>query len=183
MIGEVTSIKSGVKTVQAGYGMSSYDAINLVSELSKLDQRALINAVGNLGVDLSENLISEAKKRVKGVKFFVMDMLSLEFKPESFDGVWCMASLVHNQKKDIPYILNRINKVLKEEGTLFVSVKEGQGEELVKSASVNNLPRFYSYFTQIEIELLLKDAGFDILYSTVVQGNPNYITVFCRKVS
>ena len=44
-------------------------------------------------IDAAENMVKEAKKNVKGVKFKKMDMAKTDFKDGNFDGIWASASL------------------------------------------------------------------------------------------
>ena len=51
------------------------------------------------GIDLADEMIKVAKKKAK-VTIKKMDMKKLEFKDESFNGVWCCATLLHVPKEN-----------------------------------------------------------------------------------
>jgi ubiquinone/menaquinone biosynthesis C-methylase UbiE len=115
------------------------------------------------GADLSSKLIEKARETVKGVKFYVMDLINLKFKQDYFDGVWCSATLVHLKKEDIPEALIEIRRVLKKGGVLYLSLKEGTGEKLIKDERYGGAEKFYSYFTENEIKDLLAKNNFKLL--------------------
>lgn len=45
-----------------------------------------------------------------------------------YEGVWANASLIHLQKREVEDFINRLSKVLSEEGVLYISLKEGIDE-------------------------------------------------------
>jgi len=137
-------------------------------------------------IDAAEKMVEEAKKNVKGIKFKKMDMTKTDFKDNTFDGIWSAASLVHNDKKNIPKILGELKRVLKDEGVLYISVKEGDGEEIKKEEKYNNEPRPFVYYTLPEIEDMVKQAGFQILNSKFVDDmlkrkDTKWIDIYCKK--
>ena len=84
------------------------------------------------------------------------DMRTIPFKQDAFDVVWSMAVLHHLQKQDVSTALMEIKRILKNKGKVFVSVKQGEGEE------ISNEGRFFAYYTVHEWERVLTSAGFKI---------------------
>ena len=68
-----------------------------------------------IGIDASQEIIKEAKKRVPEGNFVHMDMLNLKFTPFEFDGIWALDSISYLKKDLIPEILLNLNKILKQE--------------------------------------------------------------------
>ncbi|MCP3683454.1 MAG: methyltransferase domain-containing protein [bacterium] len=145
------------------------------------------NGFSVVGVDLSENMI-DAAKGLNGVKFTVMDLRNLKFQKNYFNGAWANAVLLHIRKKDIKKVLLGIHNVLKKGSILFISVKEGTKEVLLKDSRYDDLPKFYAYYKKKELTELLKHAGFEIIdayykkmpaYSKV--GSKRNIMIFARK--
>lgn len=139
-------------------------------------------------IDAAKNMLEEAKKRVKDVEFKKMNMMKTEFKNETFDGIWAAASLVHNEKNDIPKVLEELKRVLKKEGILYVSVKEGDGEEIKKEEKYNNEPLPFFYYTLPEIEELIRQASFKILHcgftkDLLKRKDTRWIDVYCKKTT
>jgi ubiquinone/menaquinone biosynthesis C-methylase UbiE len=135
-----------------------------------------------IGIDISEGLLKEARKRVKG-KFKKMDITEMKFKDEEFDGIWSCATLYHLKKEDVSKILKDFNKILKKKGVLFINVKEGEGSEVVKKKEYGDLPRYIVYYSLAEILNLVEEAGFKVINSFTDEGpENNWINVFARKV-
>lgn len=139
-----------------------------------------------IGIDLSTKMIKAAKNRVKNAEFRVMDIRSLEFEDNYFDGVWAQASFLHIPKKDILKGLSEVYRVIKPKGIFYISVKQGQGEVLKPDKRYDNKKKFWSFFKKKEIENMLVKAGFDIIESYVNKEKHMYATnpwirVFCRK--
>lgn len=138
-----------------------------------------------VGLDLSPKMISVAKRKVPGAKFVVGDMANLKFKASSFDGVYARASLLHIPKKLVPKVLNLISKILKENGYLYLALKEGSGEgEVEDERHGRKVKRFFSFFTKSEIRKFLKEAGFNIegvSFHQRTSGTTDWIKVFARK--
>src|SRR3989344_6253364 len=133
-----------------------------------------------IGIDISDGLLEEAKKRAKG-EFKKMDITDMKFKDGEFDGIWSCATLLHLKKEDIPKVLKDFNKILKKDGVLFINVKEGVGEEIRKKKEYNDLPRLFVYYSISEILNLVKEAGFEVINS-FTDKDPNWINVYARKI-
>ena len=78
---------------------------------------------------------------------------------EVFDGIWASYSLLHAPKSDMPGILQRIHTALKANGIFYVGLKRGDAEER------DDIGRFYAYYTETALQVLVQDSGFDILDS------------------
>ncbi len=123
------------------------------------------------GIDNSDEMITEAKK--EGYEIKKMDVRKLTFKKDTFDGIWCMATLADIPKEDNKKVIEQFYKVLKEKGIIFIATKQGQGERIEQKERYENAPRFYAYYTQQELEELLKTNRFMILKSTTIKDNKN----------
>lgn len=105
-------------------------------------------------IDGSEELCKLAtqytKIPVKCMKFNELDML------DSYDGIWACSSLVHIKKKELIDVLKKISKALKEDGILYVALKNGIGEETIKG-------RYFSYIEKDEFENISNSLGFKLI--------------------
>ncbi len=81
---------------------------------------------------------------------------------KEYDGVYASFSLLHAPRSDFPRHLSAIHKALKSGGQLFLGMKLGTGEHR------DDINRYYTYYTQPEIEEALTTAGFTI--DRTVQG-------------
>lgn len=139
-----------------------------------------------VGIDLSEKMIETAKKISPKSEFKLMDIRKLSFTNNSFDGIWANASFLHIPKKEIKTALKEAYRVLKQNGTIYLSVKEGIGEGFIEDTRYGGIKKFFSFFQKDEIENFFNDARFSIVKSYVKKVDDNYSThpwicVFGRK--
>lgn len=115
------------------------------------------------GVDLSVKMIEAAREFDPKTNFQIMDMMSLDFDSDFFNGIWCNAALLHLKKADAIIALNEFKRVLKNDGILFLGLKAGEGEKYIEDDRYGGVQKFYSYYSQPEIENLLKSVGFNLI--------------------
>jgi ubiquinone/menaquinone biosynthesis C-methylase UbiE len=116
-----------------------------------------------VGIDLSAGMLAQAKTRVRG-GLAQMDMRHLAFPDGSFDGIWCVASLLHLPKADAPLALREMRRVLVPGGALLLIIHEGTEEEWEKYHHYfGTVPRFFARYTQPEGEAMLTSAGFTVV--------------------
>jgi len=138
-------------------------------------------------IDAAENMVKEAKKNVKGVKFKHMDMTKTDFKDNTFDGIWANASLLHTEKKHVPKTIKELKRILKKDGILYISVKEGKGQEIKKKEKYNNEPIPFFYYSLNEIQELVEKEGLQVLNSGLSEDSilkrkdTAWINIFCKK--
>lgn len=141
-----------------------------------------------VGVDFSPNMIKLATQTAKEAQFYVMDVEQLKFPKASYDGVWANCSLLHTPKKKILKVLLDIHAILKDEGVLYISVKEGKGEKIEKDQRYGGIEKFWSFFQKEELQTWLLEAGFVIRELFVEEASTSYhshplIKVFAKKAN
>tara|TARA_Y100000034_G_scaffold72387_1_gene87279 strand:+ start:27 stop:626 length:600 start_codon:yes stop_codon:yes gene_type:complete len=135
-----------------------------------------------IGIDASENMIKEAKSRVPKGKFKLMHLESLDFPKESFDAVWALDAFSYVKKTDIPQILTTLNKTLKHEAIVFISVRQGEDEKEIEYEKLGKNKIKVSFFTSKELEKLLIKAGFTISNSFTQQGEDfTWVNIYAKK--
>ena len=117
-----------------------------------------------IGIDNSSVLIKIAKKEVPRAIFKCINLLDMNFPKNTFYGIWAQAVLFHLKRKDVPTALKKFNKILKQNGVLHITIREGKGEAFVKDKFSGEDERFYTYFSKNEIEDLLEKYGFKITF-------------------
>ncbi len=139
------------------------------------------------GVDFAEEMIEIARKYVSA-KFFVYDVTNgLDFDEGFFNGVICLGTLGNVAKgKSAKKVVKSIYRVLKTNGVLAITVKEGDREylEVTNKYGVEymNLPRHVSLYRQEELNDLLTQVGFRVVKSHVYQDdNLNWVITYARK--
>ena len=119
-----------------------------------------------IGLDISRGLLNIAKKKFPLIKFVHGDLRKLPFNNNFLNGIWSHASLVHlESQKDVSKVLLEFHRVLKNSGLIHILVKAQSGKEktaIVKD-KLSNHERFFQYFSQTELKLLLIKAQFQIL--------------------
>lgn len=116
-----------------------------------------------VGIDASPSLAKLAAE-FSGVTCLPMHFEDLQFE-HSFDAAWACASLLHVPKRKLALVLGRLHKALIAGGILFVSVKVGRGEHLLRDG------RFFAYYRPDEFEQALTKAGFVLDESWISQDS------------
>lgn len=113
------------------------------------------------GVDASREMIALARPRVRG-RLEVMDMRTLELPDVAWDGVWCMAALLHLRRADAPVALAQMHRVLRPGGWLSLSVLEGAGERQEPSPEPGLPGRLFCDYRPAELRELVERAGLEL---------------------
>lgn len=114
------------------------------------------------GIDFCSNFINIAKRKVKNVNFYVMDMLDLKLD-KLYDGVMLINSMIHIEKKHMVELFKNIKSILNEDGIVFVILQEGDGEQYVTEPLDESLTEFVNFYQIEEIEEVFKQSGFKII--------------------
>jgi len=120
----------------------------------------LKHGVPTIGIDLSMNMLEEARRRVTEGTHILADCRQLPFRTDSLAGIWACASLLHLPRSDFALALSEFARVLYH-GHLFLGLKEGNGEQWVRGTDGSN--RFFTYYRPSEIESALGRAGFELV--------------------
>ena len=75
---------------------------------------------------------------------------------EEFDGIWACASLLHVPMEELPEVIGKLYKALKDKGFMYASFKYGEG-------TTQRGERTFSDFTEETVERLMSDVGFTIV--------------------
>ena len=100
---------------------------------------------------------------------------------EEFDGVWACASLLHVAMEEMPKILKKLRKALKDKGVMYASFKYGEG-------TVERGCRTFSNFTEESIQKLMASAEFKIIECGITadirpdRGEEKWVNVIVGKV-
>lgn len=98
-------------------------------------------------IDASSKLAALASA-FTGIRCEILRFQEMGFK-EEFDGIWACASILHVPRTEIGDVMCRFIRALKPAGTLYVSLKEGDGERMAEDG------RFFSYYTADSFRQLL----------------------------
>jgi 2-polyprenyl-3-methyl-5-hydroxy-6-metoxy-1,4-benzoquinol methylase len=86
-----------------------------------------------VGIDVSENSIAIARKKAATCKFFVGDITDPLTKLGKFDGISCLATIMHIDVQNMKTVFDNFANVLKPGGLLLISAFDGMGKNYEKS--------------------------------------------------
>lgn len=140
-----------------------------------------------IGIDLSKNMLSEAKSLYPDGDFRRMDMRKLLFDSDSFDGIWASGSIYHVAKSDVRRVIREFKRILRLDGVISLSFKLGYGEGMeVNPKSYSGSSRYFAYYTRGEMKELFGRFGFEELesctYPEEIFGDNNQQMWFRRSV-
>ena len=111
-------------------------------------------------MDASPEICKEAEK-VLGQKVICKTFEELDDE-NVYDGIWACASLLQVPKVRMREVLYCLKCALKDDGILYASFKYGDEEKIVNG-------RFFSYYNERSLRVLMGKNGFEILELFVTQ--------------
>ncbi len=78
-----------------------------------------------VGVDLSEKSLEIAKNKNPNISFYKKDMLLSYADLGKFDGITCIAGIIHIENKYMPKVFKNMAEVLVSKGYLLLVYREG----------------------------------------------------------
>jgi hypothetical protein len=113
----------------------------------------------------------------------LVDDLADPLAPDTaYAGVWANASLLHVDRADLPRVLSRLADATEDGGLLFVSLKEGDGEDWSLHGNVT-APRFFTYWREEPLRSALTGAGWRVVGLERGDGSQGegWLTVQARR--
>ena len=135
--------------------------------LDSMELRAL--GVRVISVDRSWRMLCAAQDEIHGPRVQA-DMRHLTFRPSCIAGVWACASLLHLERGELVPALAGIREVLVPSGVLFASLKHGSGGTWDTSRYGPDAPRWFTYWSENDLDASLESAGFAILEAATQEG-------------
>lgn len=116
------------------------------------------------GIDLSEEMIRIAKQKIPNTVFKVMDMRTLSYDNNTFDGLLIAYSLIHIATDEIEKVLKEFFRVLKSKGIIMTITQKGEPDKIVTEPLKKDEKMFINFFTKQRLFDYLEQAGFNLLY-------------------
>lgn len=129
-----------------------------------------------ISTDLSLDMVNLCRE--KGLQAYVMDFLTLDFPPHSFDAIYALNCLLHVPTRDLPTVLQKLFTQLRPNGLFFLSVYGGIEQEGMHEHDWCNPPRFFAHHTD-EFMLRATAAFFDLLSFKAIPLENNRWHVQC----
>ncbi|MEV4575007.1 class I SAM-dependent methyltransferase [Nonomuraea jabiensis] len=139
------------------------------------------NGLEVVAVDLSPAMV--ALCREKGVEAHVMDFLSLDFAPGSFDAVYAMNCLLHVPNSDLPAVMEAIHTLMRPGGLFFLGVYGGgslTGEGPFEEDD-HRPPRFFSFRSDEQLQEYARKAFEVVDFHTVEADELRFQSLTLRR--
>ena len=127
-----------------------------------------------IGIDMSDELLKRAAMIHPDFEFIKMDVRNLKFPDNYFSGIWCNAVLLHLTDSDILITLKEFHRVLKMNGVIYISFKEGEGTENITETFTSDKSRFYNFKTIESVIDLLEKSDFKIIKNYTVNERDRF---------
>jgi ubiquinone/menaquinone biosynthesis C-methylase UbiE len=133
------------------------------------------NGMEVICVDLSPVMVELCRE--KGLHAEVMDARKLEFPEASFDAIYCMNSLLHINKSELPDVLLQMDRLLKPGGLVYIGVYGGVDQEGIWEDDFYTPKRFFSFYTDEKIQQVIGQV-FDIISFEQILPEPEAKRIF-----
>lgn len=140
-----------------------------------------------LGIDTSEGMLSIARRENPDGVFRQQDLADIATMEERFGAICATAVLLHRPRAELRPILRSFRARLQPGGYLFVALKEKRPDRpeegmVVEDHLGERIERFFSFFTQEEVEEAFREEGFSVAFSSVTpSGRARWIEVVGQR--
>ncbi|HKP43557.1 class I SAM-dependent methyltransferase [Mycobacterium sp.] len=124
-----------------------------------------------VGIDLSPNMITEARRLNPGLRFQVGSMTDLDFDDAQFDGVCAWYSVVHIPDEQLPHVFSEFHRVLRPGGWVLVAFQVGEQPREFKQAFGEDVSLTFYRRQPDAVAVLLDDAGLNPYAGLVREPN------------
>lgn len=145
---------------------------------------ARIHALGYevVGIDFSEESLKIAKERSPDILFYSENLLNDYSYIGKVDAIFVIAGLVHIETDQLRQAFSRMHDVVKENGGLFITIREGKGKLLDRSLTVINGEEYDRNFIAHTLDELVDEAAglFNLLQEVGHDGTVWHNYIFQR---
>ena len=127
------------------------------------------DGVDVFGIDLSPNMIAEARRLNPDVAFAVGSMTALDIEDGSAGGLCAWYSIIHIPDEHLPGVFGEFHRVLTAGGLVLLAFQVGTEPLVLTSAFGQEMHVIYRRRQPAQVEELLRQAGFDMCVHTVRQ--------------
>ena len=110
-----------------------------------------------IGIDLSENMLNEARHLYPFLRFEKQDILSTTFSKKSFDGVVLTYVINHFNDDGLRFLKSEIDRLLKDHGLVFLSAHVGEGEKLLPDPLDETIQIYYNFLNMKKLSSIFND--------------------------
>jgi SAM-dependent methyltransferase len=124
------------------------------------------------GVDLSPNMVSQARRLNPGLPFIVGSMTDLDAAAGSAGGVCAWYSIIHVPDEHLAGVFNEFHRVLAPRGLLLLAFQVGDKPRVLTNAFDQEVNLTFIRRQPRQVEGQLAEAGFRI-YSSLLRQPDN----------
>lgn len=128
------------------------------------------------GVDVEPGFLAKHSE-LSDIKFLTADACDLPFEDNSVNVTICAQSLHHYL--DAQAVISELTRITKPEGKIYlidISPKNRWSQYLYNLIGCSEPYHFERFYTQMELEELLKDSDFKIYYGYPIASIPNVVS-------
>jgi len=132
-------------------------------------------------IDLSPKMVELCQQ--KGLDAQVMDMVHLDFEPNSFDAIYALNSFLHLPKDEFSKALEYVCKILHPDGLFYLGLYGGIDFAGPWENDTYIPKRFFSFYSDENIKNILSET-FEILYFKLIEfeaGQLSFQSAILRK--
>jgi SAM-dependent methyltransferase len=112
-----------------------------------------------LGIDLSPNMLAEARRRNPDLRFQVGSMTGLDFDDGHFHGICAWYSVIHVPDELLPQVFSEFHRVLRPGGCVLVAFQVGEQPREFKQMFGEQVSLTFYRRQPDTVALLLDEAG------------------------
>ena len=124
-----------------------------------------------IGIDLSPNMIAEARRLNPGLRFQVGSMTKLDFEDGQFDGVCAWYSVIHVPDELLPQVFSEFHRVLRPGGVALVAFQVGDQPRTFREMFGEQVSLTFYRRQPDTVALLLDEAGLEPYAGLVREPN------------
>lgn len=175
--GFISLLDSGIKVLDVACGPGTVSRY-----LAESEKKFRI-----VGMDLSEGMLKLARRNVPEGQFLRMDARDICLPDNSFDAAVLSFCIVHLTEAETAELLDRLSRVLKSGGKLYLSFIEGEKSGFEKT-SFSQDEIFFTHHRSEQIREFLTESNFspiEIIEQKYPEGEGNFSTevfIYSEKV-
>ena len=109
-----------------------------------------------IGIDFSEKMLAEACRLYPKLKFEKQNILNTTFTDKFFDGVVLTYVINHFNDEGLKLLEKEIDRILKNNGTIFLSVHVGNEEQYVTDPLDETIEIYYNFLNIDKLDRLFE---------------------------
>jgi len=135
-----------------------------------------------VGLDLTQPFLQRARRRSPKLPLVQADIEHLPFSPETFDGIWAAASLIHLPKTTLKKVLRQVRALLRPSGLFAATFLHGKGAGLLPGQWIPG--RYMCKWLKPELQEVFQQGGWDIISLQTVSNRERkgrWLNVMVRR--